>query len=378
MNIGIDTRIYGSPVMTGVQRYTEDILNQRELPDTKNNCYLFSDKEIQMKGSSSFSNIVLTHPSFGKKRSVKDLIMWTQFLLPDKLKELKIDLFHSPSMPLPLLPHKRCKLVLTIHDIIPWTGTDREIFSSAFTKYFKTWIEKSVRYADMILTVSEFSKKEICSLFNISPAKVTVIYNRASKFFSPITDNGRAKDDLKSNLGISGPFILTVGTVTPRKNIPFLADTFLKTKKRRLIPHKLVICGSTDFFKPGIKPSKDIIFTGPVSDKLLLALYHSADLCVFPSLYEGFGYPVVEAMACRTPVLVSDKGSFPEITGNSDMIFKGDSSEDLQNKIIRMIEDKEFRNRIIEHGLKRALFFDTAHKSPGLNALYRKIPKNGA
>ena len=227
-------------------------------------------------------------------------IIWQHFYLPSRIKNLRMDVFHEPSFIAPFL--KRCPTVVTVHDLaykfIP-NG-----FNLRNRLYLNRLIKRSLKISDRIIAVSEHTKKDILQNYGIDERKVKVIYEGVDGSFRPINDpQEEIKRLLKTKYGITGNFILTVSLLSPRKNLVSLIKAFSILKKKALIDHQLVIAGRRGWlFKEIFKAAadneyhRDIVFCGFVPHEDLVKFYNAADVFVYPSLYEGFGLPLLEAM----------------------------------------------------------------------------------
>lgn len=367
--IAIDTSpIYRSKA--GVGSYTKNLIG--ELPKIEHNTpyLLFNLKEQFGIKNKETRNAILRFAG-----AVKHL-WWEQFLLPLSLWFRDIDLFHSPAFICPFI--KTCRTVITIHDMAYLLYPDK--FVSTYRRYLKFWVPLSVRVADKIITDSACSKRDIVRLFGISEKKVEVVYLGKSRDFQPITDKSLI-DDFREKYSLRRDFILYVGTLEPRKNITGLISAYRLFKD--MSPHlnyALVIGGGkgwmySDIFKLIEKLSlvDDVIFLGYVQDKELPTLYNAAKLFVYPSLYEGFGLPVLEAMACGIPVITSNTSSLPEIVADAGIMLDPLDINALAEAMYNVLMDDNLRNSLIEKGLKRAENFSWEKTAAMTMDIYREV-----
>ena len=275
--------------------------------------------------------------------------LWEQFHLPQfallKGKPILLNLGNTA----PLLYHKN---IITIHDLA-WLRYP-QYFSKNFVRFYSFLVPKIARRALHIFTVSNFSKREIMELLNIDQDKITVVYNGVSDKFKPM---GIEKENL----------ILTVATLQPYKNMENLIKGFLLAKERNLIPgnYKLTLAGGFNRkvfstlgdFKKLINGRDDIILTGYLNEKELIGLYNRARVFVFVSLYEGFGLPPLEAMACGTPVILSNRASLPEVGGDAALYVDPLSIEDIAEKIALLVNDLSLWEELRRKGMERARKF---------------------
>jgi glycosyltransferase involved in cell wall biosynthesis len=254
-----------------------------------------------------------------------------------------------------------CKSILTIHDLA------FEYFPECYPKeslsYFKRWIPRAVHNTDRIIAVSENTKSDLVRLYNIRPEKIKVIHNGINMKIMKITTEERLWRRLE-DLRIPKQYILTLSTLEPRKNIPVLLKAFQLLKEKHRIEHKLVIGGGGGWLYAkvfeavrGLELENDVVFTGYVSNEDLPYIYSGASLFVYPSLYEGFGFPPLEAMQCGVPTICSNTSSLPEVVGDGAITFDPKDPKDLAKKILDLLTDTALRTTLSLKGIKRAKRF---------------------
>jgi glycosyltransferase involved in cell wall biosynthesis len=300
------------------------------------------------------------------------------FLLPAEIWRRGFDVVHMQYILPPILP--RCATVLTVHDI------SFEHFPAAFKRTelmrAKLLIPLSARRADVVLTVSEFSKADLVKTYGIAPEKIVVAPVAAAARFKVLED-GSSVDEVRHRYRIDGPFVLYVGNIQPRKNLISLVKAYAALASEGRFPHRLVIVGKKAWqHSPVLEAARAcgleerITFTGYVPDDDLCALYNAADLFVFPSIFEGFGSPILEAMACGTPVITSNTSSMPEAGGDAAVYVDPFSVADLVLAMRTLLEDDELRSRLSARGLVWASRFSwesTARKAAeAYEQAYRK------
>lgn len=261
------------------------------------------------------------------------------------------DLFWSPHYNFPVF--WRGKLLATIHDVFHLV-MGKETMSIPKLIYSSFMFNQLVRRANALLCVSQFTKDELVHCTSVSSDKLRVAPNGVDESWFQVkrTQNPHSR-----------PYVLFVGNVKPHKNLGRLLDAFALLKDR--IPHDLILVGQKEGFITGdsavfekARSMEDRIqFTGIVSDDLLGQYYAFADLFVFPSLYEGFGLPPLEAMACGTPAVVSRAASIPEVCGDAAVYFDPASPEDMAEKILNTLGDQTLRQKLIQQGTERARLF---------------------
>ena len=287
----------------------------------------------------------------------------------------KVDVFHGPCFYLPQC--RTARTVVTIHDLMVFKHPEFLFQDRAET--IQNQIVSSVKSADAIIAVSEFTKREIMGLFGISPKRIRVIANGVSDRFH-IGNMVVGPEEIKKKYEVTKPYLLFVGNIEPKKNISFLIRAFMLLRERFKYPHQLVIVGKKAWGFPSIQnlvidlgAEKKVLFLGLVPDNDLPALYRGAELFVFPSLFEGFGIPVIEAMACGTPVIASNNTSLAEVVDDAAILFNPTDIEDLVNKMHSVLDYEELRHGLVQRGLTRAKNFSWKESAKQTLKLYREL-----
>ncbi|MDR2763922.1 MAG: glycosyltransferase family 4 protein [Tannerella sp.] len=290
-------------------------------------------------------------------------------------------ILHCPAYVLPW----RCRTlsIVTVHDTIALDFP--EYCPPGNSSYFRIALPRSVRQATKIIAVSHTVKCDILRHFSVNPDKIEVIYHGIDdRFKKRVTE--KKLSEVRRKYDLPEKFILFVGNIEPKKNISRLIDACLDVFRQSRIPHSLVVAGRFTWKSQNVQKKiarcKDrrILCTGYIDSSDLPAVYTLADLFVFPSLYEGFGLPPLEAMACGTPVIVSGAGALPEITAGHALTVDPLSVESVGEAIYRMLHEPSLRSRFIESGRQHACGFqwETAwRKTAGLyDSVYRKYEKS--
>jgi glycosyltransferase involved in cell wall biosynthesis len=283
-----------------------------------------------------------------------------QFELPRILSRHKVDLLHSPHFLLPLV--RPCPAVATIHDVI-YMACPEDLPSLAGRLYYRAMMTACSRMATRLITDSNHSKDEIVRYLKADVAKIEVIYPAVDPFFQSGADPAEVAS-VRSRFGIDRDYILYVGIYKPRKNHARLLKAFqllLKTRARS----RLVIAGPMGEGKPILQRlatelgiAEHVVFTGFVNDADLRALYSGARVCVCPSLYEGFGFTVLEAMACGTPVVCSSATSLPEVAGKAALYFNPYKPEEMAVQLGLAFSSDSMRSALIADGSRNLLRFN--------------------
>jgi glycosyltransferase involved in cell wall biosynthesis len=236
-------------------------------------------------------------------------------------------------------------------------------------------LSRTLKNVDMIITVSKSTKKDVIKCLKFPEEKIKVIYNGVDERFKPLKNY----NDVLHKYNINPPYILYIGTLEPRKNIPALIKAFYKLKKRG-IRHKLVIVGKKGWkYKQifrvveDLNLRRDVVFTGYVSYNDLPKFYSAADLFVYPSLYEGFGLPPLEAMACGCPVITSNVSSLPEVVGDAGFIVDPSDIGGLSRTIKELLANDSLRENVIRKGLKRIKEFSWEKTAKESLKVYKEV-----
>jgi len=281
---------------------------------------------------------------------------WTRFALPLHLTLTReYDVFWNPAHYLP--PVTNCPSVVTIHDLayeyFPSLFLPRDLYK------LKRWTRRAVKQATHVIAVSEATKSDLINLYGVADNKITVVYNGYNdQLFSASTKSNRS---VLSEFGLGKErYLLFLGTLQPRKNIIKLVQAF-RILREGGYQGKLVIAGKVGWLAEetlqviNSSPDKEqIVMTGYVSETTRRTLYQHADVFVLPSLYEGFGVPILEAMASGCPVAASDNSSLPEVVGSAGLLFNPTDPADIARAVL---EIKQARDRFVTRGLKHAKTF---------------------
>ncbi|MBZ5684963.1 MAG: glycosyltransferase family 4 protein [Acidobacteriia bacterium] len=286
----------------------------------------------------------------------------------------KLDVFHAQY----LLPHHlRCRTVLTVHDVI------YERFPEFFTKwdYYrnKIGVPRSCRRADHIITVSESSKRDLIEIYGLDARRITVTYPGPDDCYRPLHQE-EAKERIRRRYGVEGEFILYVGAIQPRKNVPRLLSAFAELKHNQQIPQKLVIVGPKAWLAAEAfraiqnHPAKgDIVVTGYVPQEDLAYFYNAATVFVYVSICEGFGLPVLEAMACGTPTITSRGSSLEEVAGGAAVLVDPLDVSAIAFAIENVLSDSNLRARLRVLGVARSSHFSCHEMALRTQAVYRQL-----
>lgn len=364
MRIGIDARFYG-PLGKGLGRYTQEVVDKVIMINESSSQLDLSF--VIFLSPDNFDEFKTNNPRVEKvKLSFRWYSLAEQLLFPFYIKKYKLDLIHFPHFNVPILCPT--KFVVTIHDLIlthfpTMRATTKNLFIYRLKNLaYRLVLFSAVKRSSLILTVSDFTKQDILSLYKIKADKVLISYEGAADLkaendieFSLKNGDALMLDELKE----ADRFLLYVGSAYPHKNLENLIK-LMRLLEQDNSDIKLVLVGKSDFFYERLKKeahdlieSGRIIFAGYVPDAQLSKLYSRALAFIFPSLYEGFGLPPLEAMSHGCPVLSSDRSCLPEILGDSALYFNPEELEDIFGKIMRIAGDINLREKLISSGLER-------------------------
>ena len=288
-------------------------------------------------------------------------VLWAQGRLPLEFRQHPQDVYFFPSSVVPLLNQPE-KSVVTVHDLAFLFFQD--CFSSGLRNWLKIATERSVKKARKVIAVSEATRQDILAYYQSDPDKVIVVHHGVSKAFSP-----QRPDDIdyvKQRYHIDGSYLLCVGTLQRRKNIPRLLQAFYLLKQKYQHPQKLVLVGQKYADLPEdeifstmkrLSLERDVIWTGYIDRAEMPAIMSGAEVFVLPSLYEGFGMPALEAMACGAPVACSNTSSLPEVVGDNGIVFDPYSVDDMAETLHYLLLKGELRQELSEQGLLKAARF---------------------
>jgi glycosyltransferase involved in cell wall biosynthesis len=299
-----------------------------------------------------------------------------QIWIPLTLARERAHLLHEPHYVLP--PATRCRSVVTIHDCIHLMFPQYLPGRFAYL-YARASMWSAVHKSDRILTVSEASKRDILRFFDVDAGKVNVIYNAIDERFLSPPDEERM-DQVRQRYQLDHPFLLYVGNIKPHKNLERLIDAFGRVRARGLTDLRLLIIGDEISKYPPLRQAvhrhrldKYVRFLGFQPYDTLSAFYRLARAFVFPSIYEGFGLPPLEAMACGTPVVTSNVSSLPEIAGGAAILVDPYDPASIAEGVTRAVADESLRVQLIERGFARARDFSWAQSVTAIHRIYMDV-----
>lgn len=299
-----------------------------------------------------------------------------QLSLPIALARARVELFHAPHYV--VSPLTRVPFVVTIHDCIHLRFPQYLPNRLAHT-YARTMMRSSARRSERVLTVSEASRQDILHYLHVPPAKVEVIHNALDERLAA-EPTPEALAEVRGRYQLESPFILYAGNIKPHKNLERLVEAYSILRRRGVEHARLLIIGDEVSKYPVLRRlvhrfqlHPHVRFFGFVSDAMLSALYRLASVFVFPSLYEGFGLPPLEAMAAGTPVVASNTSSLPEVVGDAAMLVDPMDAGAIADAMARVLTDNALRNDLIARGHERVKAFSWQRSVARVQAVYEEV-----
>jgi len=348
MRIGVTLRNVGEK--GGVGLYTRNILKNLLEIDKDNQYVLFYQGKRRKTSFSGYSNVEEQWINVPYK------MLWDQIFIPFSALKSRIDLLFSPKWTVPLvLP---CKTVAVVPDVGYYLHP--EFYGLKDILYLKFIIPLYLRKTTRIIAVSHTSKKDIIKFTGVDKSKIVAVHVATDIFTGPL--NSSFIEKVKTKYALPSRFILHVGIIYPEKNVERLIQAFAKVAEK--FPHKLVLVGGFRWKYGGVfnliekfNLKDKVIMTNWIPRSELPAFYKLADLFAFPSLYEGFGVPVLEAMACGCPVVTSSTGATPEVVGDAALIVNPKSVDEIYKATVRVLEDEKLKKELVSKGYARAKKF---------------------
>ncbi|NTW27415.1 MAG: glycosyltransferase family 4 protein [Candidatus Moranbacteria bacterium] len=383
MKIGIDIRCLTDGKRTGVEEYTMNLLENLFELDKKNQYILFlnsyRDSHFDARIFAHFKNVRVKRFNYPNK--LLNFCFW--YLRWPHVDQMLggVDLFFMPNINFVALS-RQAKLVLTVHDL------SYEIFPETFSLKRRAWHHfinprSLCKRADEIVAVSNSTRNDIISHYRIHPDKVRRIYNGVAQEMEQLDRNDQKLIEVKEKYHLPFNFILFLGTIEPRKNITAIVKAFDHLRSLRnpqLDKYKLVIAGGKGWKVDSILDAarkanftNDIIFTSCIINDDKAAVYTLASLFVYPSFFEGFGIPVLEAMRCGVPVITSNCSSLPEVVAGGAVMIDPDKPEELYLAMKEVLLNREFHSELTAQGLRQAIRFNWRTCARETLAIFEKL-----
>jgi len=371
VKIGIDIRELEQGTMTGIGRYLCNFLADATVARPEH-CFVLYGNQHTATADLRFPH---TEVKIVRERLTQ---WWDQVVLARLARQDHLDLFLSPYIKGPLcLP---CPLVTTMHDLMFLVHPAYAHWRAAGKHWlFRRMARLVARRAAAVITDSEYSRQDIVRLLGVPREKLVVLPIGITADYRPVNEP-QVLARVRQRYGITRPYVLYIGNFKPHKNVKTLLDAFAKLPKTVSDTHQLVLGGALDAFQPAhaalaleLGIAERVVFPGFIAEPDLPALYTAAELFVLPSVYEGFGLPVLEAMACGTPVVCGRVTSLPEVVGDSALLIDPYNAAEMAMAIERGLTDPVLRQALRAQGLQRARHFTPQHTARRVLALLERV-----
>jgi glycosyltransferase involved in cell wall biosynthesis len=372
MRVGIDARFALRAPIRGIGTYSLHLINNLVTSTSEVEFLLYIDRE-------NHGNTLPSGPNVFVRRLTPSIYpVWEQLSLPLALKRDKVDIFHSLGNTAPFLLPNSIKLIATIHDVIylksGWRIPRlRNLYQWAGGIYRALIVPKIARRAECLVTISEFSRRDIlCTIKYLDECRVVTIYEDCSPEF-------KSEASISSPL-CTRPFLLCLGAEDPRKNTFLTVKAYINALRRGSIQHDLVVCGYENWSGSEVHrlvqregASDKVKFLPFVSVPNLIGLYRQATALLYFSRYEGFGIPLLEAFSCGCPVLASKATSIPEVGGDAPIYVDSSNIEELEDAIVLLCNDLRLQSELRARGLERARSFSWARAAAETVSVYKRV-----
>lgn len=368
MRIGINGRFLMTK-QTGVQRAALNMFATLLRIDRENEYILFVGDDGFESKLWDYPNVKVIFSNLKHGETFRN-VLWEQFVLPKLAKKHKVDILHSPANMAPLFYSG--KSIVHIHDLC--FIVNPQWYSFAFRNWYRFVIPRIARKATRVVTNSNNSRNDLLQYFNISLDSISLVYWAVDDFFLEPNSTQEASIDRPRK-----DYILYVGSLEPRKNIKLLVESYVKLRKQfPAIKTKLVLIGGenplfAEFTLGTMEYKEDITLLGFVDEENLRSYYRNAKLVAYPSLYEGFGFPPLEAMASGTPVVTSTSSSLPEVVGDAALTVDATDATQLMDAMHQLLTDQKLRESLIRKGYERVRKFTWTRVARKILAIYHQV-----
>jgi glycosyltransferase involved in cell wall biosynthesis len=376
MKIAIDIRTI-LPTRSGVGNYVLHLIDNLLRVDSESTYFFISrTKNLALIDNLEKRGVPLITFFSHENHPLGDL--WEHFILPLRLKKFGVEIFHGPASLIPFRK-KNFRVVVTIHDLVAFLFPNT--IPLKYGAYMRYLLRYAVRRADKIISVSNHTREDLIRILKVPSEKITVVHEAPTPLFRSL-DRAWAREQLKNRYGLQKKFIYHLGNIEPRKNLIVLLQAFGQVCRQIHNEYVLVLSGQPGWLTGNLQrflaryPFKErIIFTGYVPREDLPLFMNGAELFVFPSLYEGFGLPVLEAMNCGTPVITSNRSSIPEIVGSAAVMIDPEDPAALAEMIVSLLRRPEEREKMSRLGLEQAGRFTWEEAARKTLAVYQSIKR---
>jgi len=356
LRIAVNTRLLLPDRLEGIGWVAYETLSRITKSHPEHEFYFIFDRKWDERFI--FSDNVIPVKTGPQARHPLLYYIWFEYSIPRVLKKIKADIFLSPDAYLSL--RAKVPSVPIFHDLNFEHYPEDLPFLER--KYYRCFFPKYARKADTIVTVSEFSKKDIVNMYNVDPDKVKVIYNGVNEHFKPVDEKTRG--EVRQELSGGFPYFIFVGALHPRKNLARLFSAFDYFKEQHVTDVKLLVVGNRKYWTKQIqqafenmKHQDEVVFSGRMSAPELRKAVASALGMAYVSYFEGFGLPIIEAYSCDTPVITSNVTSMPEVAGDAALLVDPFSVKSIAEGLEKIALDPKLRDKLIKKGRERRKLF---------------------
>jgi glycosyltransferase involved in cell wall biosynthesis len=380
MRIGIEAQRLFRPHKHGMDRVALELILNLQIIDTKNDYFIFVKPDQDTTVIKNTPNFKIVEIPGGPYP------WWEQFKLPKIAKSYTCDILHCTSNTAPY--STRIPIITTLHDIIYMEGSLLKLLmnkASLYQKfgniYRRIIVSKVVKNSKRLITVSNFEKQNIINYFKLKNKEIQTVHNGVNKTFTAISNTGHIAK-VKAKYELPEKYMLHISNKDPRKNTIKVLKAFNEYLKKTTNNCKLLMLGCNDVDLKimlnqirAMDLYEHIILTGYVSDEDLPILYQLSQLFLFPSLREGFGIPIIEAMACGVPVITSNTSSMPEVAGNAAHLINPNQTKEIYQGMLKIMSNERYKNELIQRGLKRSEQFSWRKMASQVLEQYQQLYK---
>ncbi|MEH6680484.1 MAG: glycosyltransferase family 1 protein [Sediminicola sp.] len=378
MRIGIEAQRLFRPHKHGMDRVALELIKNLQLLDKENEYFIFVKPDTDDAAIAETENFNIVEIKGGWYP------IWEQLKLPKMAKLYNCDILHCTSNTAPI--KAKTPLITTLHDIIfKENSVLKQLTSSAswYQKignlYRRLIVNTVVQKSSQLITVSNFEKQNISNIYKLDKSKIQTVHNGVALNFA-LTISANKKEDVKRKYGLPKQFLLHLGNTDPRKNTARVLTAFYKYVNSTTEDIKLVLVGLNEIKLKAVLKAIDlekeladrIVLTGYVADEDLPVIFHLSEVFLFPSLREGFGIPIIEAMACGVPVITSNTSSMPEVAGDAACLIDPTSVESIVEAIVKIRLDESYKNELIEKGFGRYRSFSWENAAQKVLEIYQQ------
>ncbi len=361
---------------TGIGRYIKNLVESLQKEDSGNEYYLFAHSDDLDGFDITASNFHFVPVNSNILRKTYLRILWEQFVLPFRLKKLNVDIILSPNFTMPYL--SPAKKVVAYHDLTYFFMP--EMHTTLKREMFKTYIRLSAKASSAILAISENTKNDIINYFPNTKDKIFLTPLGVAPNFYAFKNRQVETINLQEKYNLPQEYILYVGTIEPRKNVINLIKAYEMLSPQTKNKYKLVLCGKKGWLYEDLfayyekSPDKDnIVFSGFITDEDLPYLYHQSALFAYVSHYEGFGIPLIESMACGTPLVTSNTSSMKEIAIDAALLVDPERPDEIATAIERILSDKTLQETLKSHYSSKLDYYNWEHCAKNTVEVFKSL-----